>query len=647
MIPRHNGSKAVLLCLRCGYTEEVAVRKPPGDPLKKLESILQNERLEALNVARKESFPAYVVDVSYGVATLESPNAYLFHQGDVLGVLDGDNHVEYLGVVIDSGGDIITAILSGGCRVRSGDAIRLVDYEPLISYDLQLEVVRYVKEGNVGDLNIQISNSFPLDLLLREVTQPEIRYVDVEMVRDLRDGFLFDESQTAVVRSALALNSNELLLVVGPPGTGKTRVIARIAYELAERGEKVLITSHTNRAVDNAVELLPIEYTLRVGRPEKILEHIRPYLLSYKARERLGEEFKRLEDEIKSLSKIVRELQEALRRTWNRYERERYRNVISSYKGFLRRKVEERNIIIKRASEELVNEARVIGSTLVKSQLYPLREVKFDTVIIDEASQASITLALLAMVKGRKWVIVGDHKQLLPIFKTVDSNELREELSTFSALLKRYPHRHLWLTVHYRSHPDIIEFSAKYVYESRIKPHESCWSKKLKPKSKPRWDFLDPEKPVAFVHIDSSDSFRKESRLNVAEAEVVAEIVRELLRCGVSETSIGVITPFRAQRELIMDKLKKSEVKGVEVDTVDAFQGREKDVIIFDVTDTSSFRFSTDTHRLNVAFTRARLKLIVVGNANAIRRRAAITLLYRFLDYCSERKAVYDWPAKT
>jgi len=88
MIPRHNGSKAVLICLRCGYTEEVAARKPPRDPLKKLESILQNERLEALNVARKESFPAYVVDVSHGVATLESPNTYLFHQGDFLGVLE-------------------------------------------------------------------------------------------------------------------------------------------------------------------------------------------------------------------------------------------------------------------------------------------------------------------------------------------------------------------------------------------------------------------------------------------------------------------------------------------------------------------------------------------------------------------------------
>jgi len=162
----------------------------------------------------------------------------------------------------------------------------------------------------------------------------------------------------------------------------------------------------------------------------------------------------------------------------------------------------------------------------------------------------------------------------------------------------------------------------------------------------PELELLDPDRPVVFVHINSKDAVSNGSRLNVAEAEVVIRIVEELLRCGVEEGSIGVISPFKAQRGLIIGMLRRLNIKGVEVDTVDAFQGREKDVVVFDVTSTSSFGFSTDAHRLNIALTRARLKLVVVGNAEAIQRRAENTLLHKFLEYCSKKNAVYDWSRK-
>lgn len=137
------------------------------------------------------------------------------------------------------------------------------------------------------------------------------------------------------------------------------------------------------------------------------------------------------------------------------------------------------------------------------------------------------------------------------------------------------------------------------------------------------------------------------SRRNEKEAEAAYEIVKELIGCGVSELSIGVITPFKAQRKLILDKLSKiKNEEGVEVNTVDAFQGREKEVIIFSVTDTSGFKFSTDPHRLNVAFTRARSKLIVLGNGKEICTKAKGTLLYKFIEYCYKKNAIYDWGKK-
>ena len=268
--------------------------------------------------------------------------------------------------------------------------------------------------------------------------------------------------------------------------------------------------------------------------------------------------------------------------------------------------------------------------------------------IIDEASQASITLALLAMVKGKKWVIVGDHKQLLPIFKTVKSLEERIALSAFTSLKNKYEHRHLWLQIHYRSHPKIIGFSAKYVYENKIKPAKVCSTRVLRLNCEPRLKFLIPQKPVVFVHVKGKSKKVNKSKQNVKEVEVIYEIVKELINCGVSASSIGVITPYRVQRKIILNKLSeiKSE-KRIEVDTVDAFQGREKNVIIYSITDTDMSDFSTDPHRLNVAFTRARSKLIVVGNADDVRNKAGGTLLYDFLKYCYREESVYDWEQKT
>jgi len=124
-----------------------------------------------------------------------------------------------------------------------------------------------------------------------------------------------DEHQREAVERILGLQEGELLLAVGPPGTGKTRVIARAALELAMRGEKVLVASHTNRAVDNVVELLPIDITLRIGRPEKVHENVRPYMLSYKARQALGEQLREIEEigKLKDERRRLREWLDTLR----------------------------------------------------------------------------------------------------------------------------------------------------------------------------------------------------------------------------------------------------------------------------------------------------------------------------------------------
>jgi len=522
------------------------------------------------------------------------------------------------------------------------ESIRVFDYEPLIGYDLQLKLLDYISGGHA---DIDIANTRALELFIKNLSFEGLRFVNIGNARDVRNGFTLDKSQTKAVEAALALDKNELLLIVGPPGTGKTRVIAKIAYELSSKGEKVLIASHTNRAVDNAIELLPVNMTLRVGRPEKVLDTVQPYLLGPRARQEAGEKLLSIENEIMKMIASLREYRDDLNRSRNDFEKEKYREIIKKVKDGLRDLYVERGELIKDFSESLIDNVKIIGSTLIKSQLPPLIGVYFDTVIIDEASQASLLLALLSMVKGFKWVIVGDHKQLLPIFKSVNNASIQEDLSTFVYLRNKYPYRSLWLENHYRSNYLIIDFVARNVYEGKIHPVDECKNRMLKLMKKPRYEFLDADKPVVFVHVDGEEAFESRSRYNIKEIDVVREAVKELINCGVSRDNIGVISPYRAQRNRIANEFNRVGIEHVEIGTVDAFQGREKDVIMLSVTATSKsgLKFASDEHRLNVAFTRPRYKLIVVGNGKSIYRYAKNTLLYKFLEYVYRLKSIWDY----
>jgi len=456
---------------------------------------------------------------------------------------------------------------------------------------------------------------------------------------DVKGGFPLDDSQLEAVECTLVLRDGESLLIIGPPGTGKTRVIAKIAYELSKRGERVLISSHTNRAVDNALEILPVEVTLRVGRPEKVLQNIGPYLLSYKARTALGAKLKSLDEEILKARGEINGLHQVEKEWYDLGHWTRYwevKNRLRNAKSRLRKLCEERNSMLKEESEKLVKAVKIIGSTLIKSQLTPLANEHFDTVLIDECSQASLTLALLGMVKARKWVLVGDHKQLLPIFQTLDASDkkVQEKLSAFCYMLEKYSERSVWLRWHYRSNGETIGFSSLHVYDGKIAPVKACREIKLNIKGYPKgMGFLKPELPVTFLHVNGVESVRGDgSRLNETEAKAVERVVYTLKSLGVKSNEIGVITPYRTQRDHLKELLKDDKI---EVNAVDSFQGREKDVIVFTMTSTKDMSFVEDENKLNVAFTRARRKLIVVGNAESIHERHR--LLSKFLSYVKDR----------
>ena len=174
-----------------------------------------------------------------------------------------------------------------------------------------------------------------------------------------------------------------------------------------------------------------------------------------------------------------------------------------------------------------------------------------------------------------------------------------------------------------------------------IEPSPECLKVKLQLRAC-KLEVLDPEKPIVFIHTRGKAERKGGSLCNKREVEVCSEVVKELVDAGVDEENIGVITPYRAQKRELRSDIR---YKRVEIDTVDAFQGREKDVIILSLTATEDLRFAANINRVNVAVTRPKSKLIVVGNGMSIMQNPE-SILYKFLKYAYEKNAVFDWDWK-
>lgn len=411
-------------------------------------------------------------------------------------------------------------------------------------------------------------------------------------------------SQSDAVKSVL---SSPLSLIQGPPGTGKTVTSAAIVYNLVKQGSKqVIVCAPSNVAVDHLTD-----HIHRTG-----LTVVR---LCAKSREAVSSpvEFLTLHNQVKNLDTPDKEELKKLQKMKDEH-------------GELRSNDEKRYKKLKRMAErEILTKAQVICCTCVGAGDPRLKRFKFRHVLVDESTQSTEPECLIPLVLGAKQIIlVGDHCQLGPVIMCKKAASAGLSQSLFERLV-RLGIKPIRLTIQYRMHPCLSKWPSNTFYEGSLQNGVTVKDRQLK-YSKFPWP--DTEKPMFFYasigqeEISSSGT----SYLNRAEASVCEKIVTFFLNTGVKPHQIGVITPYEGQRAYIVNSMRRQGALNadlydqIEVASVDSFQGREKDFIILSCVrsnDTSGIGFLNDPRRLNVALTRAKHGLVLLGNPRVLSKQ--------------------------
>jgi superfamily I DNA and/or RNA helicase len=448
-----------------------------------------------------------------------------------------------------------------------------------------------------------------------------------------------NEFQQEAVKRCLA--ATDAALVHGPPGTGKTTVLVEIIRQAAAEGARVLATAPSNIAVDNMLEKLQDSglRLVRLGHPARTLESLRHANLSALVEEDPSY------DEVKELD------------AWRERLVKRRSRFGRGQLGYEERQERDREIaklwrqardIESDISRRIIASAQVVLSThgglsrgLVKGN--------FDLVALDEASQATEPLSWVPLTMGERAVFAGDSMQLPPTIYSQEAAEQGLSTTLFDRLKDILPaNLQTLLRVQYRMHETIMRFSSDQFYEGKLIAHESVAAHTAA--ELPQVEATDlTSTPLTFVDTAGAgyaESWNEllESRENLGEAKLALRLLEKVLGAGIDPRQLALITPYVAQVKLLKSLVK---VPGLEIGSVDGFQGREKEVTIVSLVrnnEAGEVGFLSDIRRMNVAMTRARRLLIVIGDSATIGRHPFYSKFLDYTDSCSAHRSSYEWP---
>ena len=458
-----------------------------------------------------------------------------------------------------------------------------------------------------------------------------------ELVEPRFEDANLNESQRAAI--VFANSAEDIAVIHGPPGTGKTRTLVELIRQAVIAGRKALVCAPSNLGVDNLFERLLARGTraVRIGHLARVLPGLQDKCLSVLVSQHR---------DLKRVKKLRIEAADLFRRadkpsrTMSRAERYALRDEARDLQS-------EARDVESEVAEQILDEAEVVcvTNTGIGSELLGAR--RFDLVVIDEACQCSEPSCWIPLLRGDRLVLSGDHCQLPPTVVSQDAANQGFSISMQERLVGLYGEKVCRpLCTQYRMHEDIMRFSAGHFYEGKLEADEAVANRLLCDLPDVRADELT-DCPVRFI--DTSGSGFEEERetvgssiFNVEEAALAIKKAKELLALGVSASELAIITPYTAQ----VRKLRElGGGEAFEIGSVDGFQGREKEAVIISLVRCNNdheIGFLRATRRMNVALTRARRKLIVIGDSATVSEHPFYAALLEHFDQIGAYHGVWD-----
>jgi superfamily I DNA and/or RNA helicase len=442
-----------------------------------------------------------------------------------------------------------------------------------------------------------------------------------------------NESQLAAVRHVIT--AQDVAIIHGPPGTGKTTTLVQAILETIRRERRVLVCAPSNTAVDLLTEKLAERgvNVIRLGNPSRVSDLLLQHTLD--ARVMAHPSYSKMHAMRLTVDQLRATASERVRNFG--FEERQQRQLLREEARML---IQAANDLERFITEDVLESVQVITCTLVGASNRNIRHLTFETVFIDEAAQALEPGCWIPIAKGERVVLAGDHHQLPPTVKSEKAAREGLRATLFEKCIKRQPATARMLTVQYRMHEQIMAFSSQQFYGGQLEAHQSVRHAGL--------DAYDgrfaPDLPVEFIDTAGSGSLEitvheSRSTANPEEADLLLKRLAQLLQllkpCDQAEhdheqkpLTIGVIAPYRAQINYLRDAIEENNAlnsllqhRMLSVGTVDSFQGQERDIIAISLTRSNhhgEIGFLSDIRRMNVGMTRARCKLLLVGDSSTL-----------------------------
>lgn len=533
---------------------------------------------------------------------------------------------------------------AGAKNTKGGSKLQYLSFTATVSYAEQDRmVVALPDSGRIVDLQRQDALGVQLFFdetsyrLMFEALDRVIRARSGRLA-DLRDIFYtkapasrytFDAMRFLWLNASQEKAVNEVLwakdvaVVHGPPGTGKTTTLVEAIFETLRRESQVLVCAQSNMAVDWISEKLVDRgiNVLRIGNPTRVNDKMLSF--TYERRFEAHPDYPQLW----SIRKAIREL------------RQQRKHADSWHQKMDRLKSRATELEL-RIRSSLFGEARVIASTLTGAANRVLEGEKYSTLFIDEAAQALEAACWIAIRKAGRVILAGDHCQLPPTVKSIMALKGGLGKTLMERIVENKPETVTLLKMQYRMNEQIMKFSSEWFYNGMVESAPTVSHRGI----------LDYDTPMMWIdtaECDGKEEFVGENfgRINRAEAELTLQTLQQYLekigkqRILEESIDVGIISPYRAQVQLLRKELRKREFFRpyrhlLTVNTVDGFQGQERDIILISLVrsnDGGDIGFLRDLRRMNVAITRARMKLIILGSSETMTSHPFYKKLYEYV----------------